>query len=287
MFYSLFRSPIEIKLNDRVLRFESEADFAFAIEGRSDVCGEDSARLMASSDETLAMEITRLEAEEASLRSHFEDAFPSAEDLSERLAQVDPSRWRTEHQWDEILCALALTTSPAHAIKRNAVATYLNYLRTRRSVAVAVLSQRTEGQPNSDAADSDATLSSNLVTKGNSRDQPLNRGQARVVLDTDRSSVLVRFAQHHHRLTRTRSSGASNEETIELTDDGGMRWRIPPGLSSLGRDRGCDIALRPILKDISRAHAIVNLDESGRVWITDTSSQGTFIVDEDDAENGA
>lgn len=286
MFSSLFRSPFELKLNDEVLRFDSEADFAFAIEGRTDVGGEESAVLMAMPGGDLHAEVAKLEAEEVSLRGHFEDAFASPSLLDERLAQVDPLLWRKEHQWDELMCALTLATTPAHAIKRSAVMTYLSYLAARRSVATDIARRRDEHAPDSRPGDDVKTAVSVAGTQENPGEESLPRGQATVVLDVDQSSVLLRFSQHRHRLVRTPSAGLLKDERVELVDDGGKRWIVPAGMSCVGRDRSCDIALRPLLKDISRAHAMMNLDESGRVWITDTSSQGTFIITEDEPESG-
>jgi hypothetical protein len=286
MFDSLLRPPIELRLRDQVLRFDSAADFAFAIEGRTDVCGDDSAALMAMSRDALAAEAEAMEAEETALRGHFEDALSSPSLLSERLAGIDARRWRSEHQWHVLLQALAQREPPHHAINQCALTAYLSYIATRAQLARAILARRPAAVALPVDDDHTATAARE-PGRGGPTDRRLPRGQATLVLDADERSVLLRFSEHRHRIRRHPPGALSKGGTVELVDESGKRWAISPGLSCLGRDRSCDIALRAVLKDISRAHAMINLDEHGRVWITDTSSQGTYIVRETAAEDDA
>lgn len=45
----------------------------------------------------------------------------------------------------------------------------------------------------------------------------------------------------------------------------------------IGRDETCDICLWDQTNQVSRKHAVLRVDEDGKYWLTDTSTNGTFI----------
>jgi hypothetical protein len=66
-------------------------------------------------------------------------------------------------------------------------------------------------------------------------------------------------------------------DTPALVDKEGAEQPLRPGRNVLGRHPDCDVMVDAACRDVSRTHAIVEIEADDSVRITDLSSHGTFV----------
>ena len=276
MFKSLFRKPLELRIAEDTLTFDSSEAFEFALSGRADVPGIDVSTLMSQPSDELLVEATSIRAEEQYLIEFFGQSLAEPEQLDNLFSALQASRVRNEHHWNEILTALS--QAPAHFVdlKRAAIIRYLQYLNVRAKFIENILVNRNERDgealalPQPDNKTQPSQVLCSIQPHIAERMQALTKGKRTLVLEPLQQQVQLMLASNPAAILR--------QPSLVFDYDDTNTWPLSVGRYVIGRDEHCDIVLHRLLKDVSRQHAVLEVDENHNVWLTDESSHGTFLL---------
>ncbi len=63
----------------------------------------------------------------------------------------------------------------------------------------------------------------------------------------------------------------------KFIDQAGRSYDLQVGKTTIGRDAKCTILIDPKLRDVSRTHVVLELDQDNTLYLTDFSSHGTYL----------
>ena len=210
--------------------------------------------------------------------------------FGDRLRQMDSSMFSDDHQWREIFKVLHGHGSEMDAYRRIALAKYIQYLSSRYEVVKYLYATHKKQQHamamSSDAgsrgavADSDATAVApggmkNVLADAapvKSEESQLERlATSEEVKLTAALGKEIDLFLSKHRCTLI------YKNPVFFCDQKKRRYHLSQGENLIGRDISCNIIMDSALRDVSRVHLIINLDENNQVSMTDVSSHGTYV----------
>jgi hypothetical protein len=135
-------NALELTLGKETVLFSSPGDFAFALDGRTDVPGPRADALLALDDDALQGEAVTLSAQQQEFGAVLGAFAGDASSIRQFLRQVEPDAVTRDHDWRCILGALGDLGETHGAYVQVALEKYVQYLTARRETVAAIQAAR-------------------------------------------------------------------------------------------------------------------------------------------------
>lgn len=286
MLRSLFRKPLSLQIGERTLRFDSRVDFEFALASRTEVPAAKIAELMRCTPEQLRTEASSVRQVERHFVEVLARSIQEPGSIGYLLREMDMKFFSQDHEWRAIMQALARQDRSFDEFKQLALVKYTQYLASRQDILQGIYTHKSvPGTVEQDGAyDPEPqfretvlfNVSEPLAAQPESANDAtptrlvrLPRGESIRLRPQPGDVVEIVLSRHPFRL---RPGGAP-----VLMDLDGNEHPLQPGRNVLGRHPDSDVMIDAAYRDVSRTHAIVEIEPGGDVLLTDLSSHGTFV----------
>ena len=269
---------IVLQIDGQPAGFASPAEFEAALRARSEMIAGTMRHMAKLTDEELRGEVNLTRALHKKLTTSLLRIEEIGVPLSQIWREIDLGKIHEEHQWQEILYALA-DLGIADQYRRAALVRYLQYLKNRRDSVADMLRERESGktQLGSVAASQMETMAGTAVDDITYTSMQRSAEYSRL---PPRHAVEVQFAAGEpvtiflaHRKMRLMST----DEGMVLSDDTGLTAAIQTGRTIIGRSSDCDVVLHNAPADVSRKHLMIECTPQD-LKLTDLSSHGTYVI---------
>jgi len=277
---TMLSKPIELEFGGRRLTFSTLEELEFGLEGRTQVPAAEVSRLLQLSPTELRREATNVRDMERRFVDVLADALKEPGAIATHLLRIDPKEVTTDHQWREIITALANANADGDAPAQAGLVKYIQYLAVYREVVKGIYGQKIAGHPSTEADESslESALKETLITEevsesdtgsGAVRFERLPRGQT-VSVRAPRDGAITILLSRHKFVLRVRG-------TSHLADDNGVHYPLGRGVQAIGRHPDNDVVVGGWYRDVSRKHIMVDVSDADNVELTDLSTHGTFV----------
>ncbi len=269
---------IVLQIGGQPAGFASPAEFEAALRPRSEMIAGTMRQLAKCTDEELHGEVNLTRALHKKLTTSLLRIEEIGVSLSQIWREIDLGKVHEEHQWQEILYALA-DLGVHDQYRRAALVRYLQYLKNRRDAVADLLRERESGKTQlgsvaasqmetmAGTAVDDITYTSMQRSAEYSRLPPRHAVEVRI---NPGEPVTIFLAHRKMRL-------ATTDEGMVLSDDTGLTAPIQTGRTIIGRSSDCDVVLHNAPADVSRKHLMIESSPQ-ELRLTDLSSHGTYVI---------
>lgn len=273
---------LTLKVGDQAYRFDSLADFEFALSGRTCVPSEKITALVSAPDDDLLEEAAGIEQAEQRLREVLDGVLDDSDNIDDVLKEVDLALIFHDNDWRAVISALMPMPASFGAFKKVALVKYMEYLASRHETLKGVYQHRQihkqesaapENDPGSAQASPKETAVFEMSPVGAGEDQSqfgrLPKGETlEVPLEADDAFSLM-ISRH--------KCGIVIRGRMLFVDGAGRETTLREGENVVGRDSEADIVMEAALRDISRKHLVIECNGTNVVRVTDISSHGTWV----------
>ena len=285
MLDKFFAKPIEIPVGEQTLKFSSLSDFEFSLAGRTCVPSRKITQMVKFSTDELKKEARTIKEVEKRFVGMLSDSIEDTDSINRALRSLDPQIFSQDNQWRSIIHGLNTIEDDAlNPFRRVAVVKYMQYLSSRQEIIKYLYSDKKKSSKSSSASDEgdiSADLLKDTLVLENTVFEPLDdtgknkamermlKGENVTIALKQGETIDIYLSKHECKIV----SGSPNK----FYDQEGRSYELQVGKTTIGRDAKCIIMIDPKLRDISRTHLIIELDQDNTLYMTDFSSHGTYI----------
>ena len=285
MLKRLFNKPVELKVGEHQLNFESLADFDFCLAGRVAVPSKKITDLVKFSTDQLKKEARTIKDIEKRFVNILSESIDNNSSINRSMRELDPLIFSQDHSWREIIAALNSGGEELNEFRRIALAKYMQYLSSRQEIIKYLYNEKKKLLKEPSDIDSVTTsefketlLLDNTVFEETADEEKQKRETERMpkgevinVTLAPNEEIDIILSKHKCKLT------AKNGVGIQFTDQAGRTYTLQKGRNVVGRDTVSNIMMEPTLRDISRLHLVIENFGNNSLQLTDLSSHGTYI----------
>jgi hypothetical protein len=284
MLKRLFGRPLELNVGAGPLTFRSSRELETALSGKTVPSSTRIAILGGLSDDALMREADAcrlMEQRIVGALSH------PGNGIEQFLVQLDLSEITEDHDWRSIFGALRLLDGGAESYKKAALLKYVEYLGAGQQVVQTIRANRhggavaAEERPGRSAGASlgkTQDLVYDLAELAGMDDQGGHGDKDEFARMSKGENLEIHFGSHQSlslMLAKYRFTLVSGDPFL-LFDEAGHDLKLRPGKNIIGRSAQSDLSLDAAYGAVSRKHLIVEIQDDGRVTLTDISTLGTF-----------
>ena len=285
MLEKLFKRPLQINIGEQTLQFNSVADIAFCLEGRTSISSTKLAELFAMSEKELATQAEKLAGLNKSMFKILNSVVDESDNIDRSMRELDTQMFSQDQNWREIIQALNKEQGDIDAIRVTVIMKYMKYLSAVEDTIGYIragMKQDAGVAASSDANkinDFEATWSlSQLreevksVTEAEAEFKRLPKDQTVSVMLPPGAELDVRLASYPGQLVAT-------EDNVQYRDASGTTL-LNKGVNMVGRSVKSAVKIDAAQKHVSRTHLTILISDGNALQLTDHSSEGTFINSE-------
>ena len=273
----LRRKPLKLCIFDGELYFRRLRDFEFCVAPRTAVPSLRFNELFRRPTVELRAEAAKMGTLARQLQGVLDDAEQHGIFCTQTLANLGVRMISKDHDWRAIFIELVETQRVDDAYTRVALAAYLQYLGARRDVIQSLFVLKHDAGRGAAASDAFAPDKSTVIFAheeplagpSEHRLRRLPQGEAVTLRLEIGEDITIKLAKHRFSL--------SHQQGWSLLADNGKRYRLGPGVNSVGRSRDNDVAVDAHLANVSRKHLLAQPVGADVIVLTDISSYGTYI----------
>jgi hypothetical protein len=283
MLNKFFTKPLELRIGELVLKFNSVVEFEFTMAGRTAVPSKKIIEMVKFSPEQLKKEAKTIKEIEKRFVAILSRSIEDPTSINRALRELDPLIFSSDHSWRDIINALNAGDDEFNPFRRIALVKYMQYLASRQEIIKYLYSEKKkyleesgkEPEPAESAAFRDTLLLENTVFEpvagdGKSKEfERMPKGEMVTVTLAPGAEMELRLSKHQCRIVAG--------DKLVFVDPAGRRYELERGRSIIGRDSVSTVLIDPSLRDISRVHLVIQNVDDRSLQMTDMSSHGTFI----------
>ena len=194
---------------------------------------------------------------------------------------MDPQIFSQDHGWRTIIGALHDGDEELNEFRRVALVKYMQYLSSRQEIIKYLYSEKKKHYKTSDEGTEAGSEFKDTIILENTVFEPLQGTDHNVEMERmlkgenvtiglkPGKEIDVLLSKHHCKIV----GGKVNK----FYDEEGRSYELKIGKNVIGRDSKSDIMIDPNLRDVSRMHLVIELDDANNIYMTDFSSHGTYI----------
>ena len=281
MLNKFFAKPIELKIGEQTLKFNSVADFDFSMTGRTSVPSKKIIEMVKFTTDQLKGEARTIKDIEKRFVAILSKSIEDTESINRAMRELDPLIFSQDHSWRQIISALNEGGEDLNPFRRLALVKYMQYLSSRQEIIKYLYSEKkklmhetNEAEQVSPEFKDTIILDDTLVEEGPDDEkheiERMPKGEAVTVTLRPKEEINILLSKHKCKL-------AYKEDQFLFTDQAGRTYELGKGRNVIGRDNASNIIMEPKLRDISRLHLVIENFGDNTVQITDLSSHGTSI----------
>lgn len=280
MLNKFFAKPIELKIGEQSLKFNSVADFDFSMTGRTSVPSKKIIEMVKFTTDQLKGEARTIKEIEKRFVSILSKSIEDTESINRAMRELDPLIFSQDHSWRQIISALNEGDEDLNPFRRLALVKYMQYLSSRQEIIKYLYSEKKKMlHESSDAEALPAEFKDTIILDDTLVDESsdgegheierMPKGEAVTVTLKPNEEINVLLSKHKCKL--------AYKDKFQFTDQAGRTYELKKGRNVVGRDTASDIIMEPKLRDISRLHLVIENFGDNTVQLTDLSSHGTSI----------
>jgi len=279
-----FAKPIEIEIGEQTLKFCSLADFEFALAGRTSVPSKKITGMVKFSIDELKKEAHTIKEIEKRFVGILSKSIEEPGSINRSMRELDPLIFSQDHSWRNIITALHEGDEELDEFRRVALVKYMQYLSSRQEIIKYLYSEKKKYQKgkavveNGDSAGS--SFKDTLVLE-NTIFQPVGGGKEGSHLERMPKGEVVTLSlkqgEQIDLVLSRHECKLKGGKPVKFIDQAGREYELMKGKNVVGRDAASTIMMEPSLRDVSRLHLVIEIDNEDRINLTDLSSHGVFI----------
>lgn len=292
MLNKFFAKPVELQVGEQPLKFNSVADFEFAVSGRVAVPSKKITEMVKFSPDQLQKEARTIKEIEKKFVSILSKSIEDSNSINRAIRELDPLIFSQDHSWRDIISGLNEGDDDFNPFRRVALVKYMQYLSSRQEIIKYLYSEKKKmlNEPVSDPASTtgaeaqeefretlmlENTIFEPVASKregsnGSGDFERMPKGEAVTITLAPGTEMTLMLSKH--------KCVVIANDGIHFVDHTGKSYKLSKGRNIIGRDTVSTVILDPSLRDISRLHLVIeNVDDSS-LQLTDLSSHGTFVA---------
>ena len=280
MLNKFFAKPIELKIGEQTLKFNSVADFDFSMTGRTSVPSKKIIEMVKFTTDQLKGEARTIKDIEKRFVAILSKSIEDTESINRAMRELDPLIFSQDHSWRQIISALNEGGEELNPFRRLALVKYMQYLSSRQEIIKYLYSEKKKMMHEPNDAEAvppefkDTIILDNTLVEDTPGDdeheiERMPKGEAVTVTLRPNEEIDILLSKHKCKL--------AYKDQFQFTDQAGRTYNLKKGRNVVGRDTASNIIMEPKLRDISRLHLVIENFGDNTVQLTDLSSHGTSI----------
>jgi hypothetical protein len=283
MLNKFFTKPIELTIGEQTLKFCSLSDFEFSLSGRTSVPAKKITSMVKFSTTELKKEAHTIKGIEKRFVTILSKSIEEPGSINRALRELDLQIFSQDLGWRTIIASLNEGGEELDEFRRIALVKYMQYLSSRQEIIKYLYSEKKKhvkdkAEPD-DAAGID--LKDTLILESTVL-QPTVIGETTNEMERmpkgEVVSISLKQGQEIDLLLSKHKCKLIGGDNIQFVDNEGRNYTLKQGRNIVGRDSVSTIMIDPALRDISRLHLVIEIDEKNCLQLTDLSSHGTFLA---------
>lgn len=271
---------LTLELGDHSYRFNTPAEFEFALAGRTCVPSAKIAALVDVRDEDLLNEAADIKKAERRLAEALSGVLEDSSKVNDVLREIDLALFSNDNDWRKIISSLTAVPPSFERYKKIALVKYMQYLVSRQEI-VRGLHLHRQIHKEVEVAEADGAepalketaLFEYATFKTNSGDEAeykrLPKGET-LEISLEPEEVFTFFVARHE-------CAIVKRDRLIFIDARGREIGLRSGKNVVGRDVAADVVMEGKMRDISRKHLVIESEGTDVVRVTDISSHGTWV----------
>ncbi len=273
---------LTLKLGDHSYRFNTPAEFEFALAGRTCIPSAKIAALVDVRDEDLLKEAADIKKAERRLAEALAGVLKDSSRINDVLKEIDLTLISNDNDWRTIISVLMAVPASYERYKKIALVKYMQYLVSRQEIVRGLHLHRQihkEFEVNHDDAEDvglgpkETAMFEYATFKTASGEKAeykrLPKGET-LELSLKPEEIFTFFVARHE-------CAIVKRDRLFFIDAGGRETSLRSGKNVIGRDVAADVVMEGKMRDISRKHLVIESEGSDVVRVTDISSHGTWV----------
>ncbi len=284
MLNKFFAKPIEITVGEQSLKFNSLADFEFSLAGRTSVPSKKITGMVKFSTDELKKEARTIKDIEKRFVSILSSSIEDPDSINRALREMDAQIFSQDNNWRQIISALHNGDNELNEFRRVALVKYMQYLSSRQEIIKYLYSEKKRNIKSS-ASSNDTEAGSefkNTLILENTVFEPISgeyqsgemekmpKGENVTIRMKPGKKIVILLSKNQCKII-------ADESSIKFIDDAGRSYDLKIGKNVIGRDSKSDIMMDPKLRDVSRMHLVIDVDDTNTLYLTDLSAHGTYL----------
>lgn len=279
MLEKLLSKPIELKIDGKLITFNTLGDFEFALNARTTIPLEKITEAIKSTPGELDLESNAIVIAIEKISELTEEASESGE-ITQNLKAINPVVFSNDHGWREIFFALKKDRSTdSSKYKQIALTAYLKYLSNRQEMIQTVKSQiNKESNPDGNA---EVPFRTGELEVDDNFDAKVLAKELGMVKMPVAEYVTFEMTEDHETplLLANYQCKLINKDGIKFVDNEDNEYPMVIGLNKIGRGRECNVKFTDTMQRISRLHLMIINHDNKKVELTDLSTYGTYYLE--------
>ncbi len=284
MLDKIFAKPVEIEIGKQTLKFNSLADYEFSLSGRTSVPSKKINAMVKLSLDELKKENKTIKKIEKRFVKILADATEDTSSINQALREIDLQIFSQDHNWRMIINALHDGDEELNEFRRVALVKYMQYLSSRQEIIKHLYMEKKKYMRASNSLDEreDGELKGTLTTENLIRDSAEREKHDDVEMERmpKGENVIITLKLNEEAvifLSKCKCKLLWSESGMQFIDPSGQAHTLKQGKNMVGRNSNSDIVIDPNIRDVSRVHLIIELDDTNTLYLTDLSSHGTSV----------
>jgi len=275
MINKFFNKPLELKIGDQTLRFNSVSEIAFFLEGRTSVSSAELSELFKLSIDQLETQATKLAKINKYLATVLNRIIDEPDNIDRSMRELDPQIITQDQSWRDIIQVLYKEQDEVNSIRMTVIMKYMKYLSSLEDTVGYICSEK-KRSVGAQVDDNEKKLSDSEIRL----DSQSEHGFKRLPKD---KKVSVKLPAGERLSVRLASSYqcqlVATDEYVQFIDNTGAII-LSKGRNIVGRGTKSTVKVDATQKDVSRTHLHIFISDDHTLQLTDLSSEGTFIATE-------
>lgn len=282
MLDNLFNKPLELKVSDQTLSFNSTAEISFSLEGRTSVSAKKLSEYLKLPINELKEQREEVIKANKSLIKLLNEAVDKPDNIKRSLQELDTQMFSQDQSWRDIFQSINSISDDMNNVRVVVITKYMKYLSTVEETVQYILDEKERiagnlvAEPQEQPLDFGATwavsqlrndIKPDILENGEFKLLPRNK---KVVVNlTPGKKIDIRLSSYPCQII-------AMNDSISFIDNSGAR-SLNKGQNTIGRSEKCSLKIDPTQKHVSRRHLHVLVADNNKLQLTDTSSEGTYI----------
>lgn len=285
MLNKFFIKPLELKIGDQTLRFNSVSEIAFSMEGRTAISSAKLSELFKLSTDQLETQAKTLAGINKSLFSILTRAIEEPDSIDRSMRELDPQIFSQDHSWRDIIQALNEGKEEFNSIRMTVLMKYTKYLSSLEDTIGYICSERKQfigalvDDDEKEMRKFDATWSVDQIRSVIGRDSQSETEFKRLPKDKKVSVKLPPGGRLGVLLASYQCQLVATDDNVQFIDNTGVTI-LSKGRNIVGRSAKSTVKVDATQKHVSRTHLHIFISDDHTLQLTDLSSEGTFITTE-------
>ena len=279
----LFIPPLELKIGEQTLRFNSVTDIAFSMEGRTAILSAKLSELFKLSTDQLETQAEMIAGVNKYLFSILSCAVENPDSIDRSMRGLDTLLFSQDHSWRDIVQALNEGNEEFNPIRMTVLTKYMKYLSSLEITIKYICSDRKRaiGVPVDDnekeMRESDTTWAHIQSGSELGVDSQTENEFKRLPNDKEVSVKLPPGERLDIRLASHKCQIIATDNDMQFIDNTRVTI-LNKGRNIVGRSAESTVKVDAIQKDVSRIHLQIIISDDHTLQLTDLSSTGTCIT---------